>query len=167
MQRFPFDRGAEGALDVVDSGSAGVKLTLTQAFLANMLGLLRPAVTRAATTLSNEGLVEYRRGEVHIINRSGLVAAALQLLNDFRGRIPRWYRLVPLKPEFRDNFCNVGTLPHRQTKLWKRSSRVPTESVDREQHEEPGTVGPRWPLLSCERERELGDPLDTCVALYA
>jgi len=85
VQRFPFDRGAEGALDVVDGGSAGVKLTLTQAFLANMLSLLRPAVTRAATTLSNDGLVEYRRGEVHIINRSGLVAAACSCYPIFEG----------------------------------------------------------------------------------
>lgn len=50
--------------------------TLTQAFLADMLGVRRPAVSHAASALSGGGLVSYSRGEVSILDRPGLVAAS-------------------------------------------------------------------------------------------
>ena len=49
---------------------------LTQVLLADMLGVLRPSVSQAARRLNHGGLVTYRRGEVTILDRPGLVAAA-------------------------------------------------------------------------------------------
>lgn len=49
---------------------------VTQAFLAGMLGVRRVGVTTAAVALQRSGLIEYRRGEVHVLDRAGLEGAA-------------------------------------------------------------------------------------------
>ena len=52
------------------------RFDLTQEFLAEMLGARRTSVTLAAGTLQRSGLIEYRRGHIHIIDRDGLESAA-------------------------------------------------------------------------------------------
>jgi CRP-like cAMP-binding protein len=49
------------------------KFLLTQEFLAMMLGVQRTGVTAAAGTLQRAGLIRYRRGNVTIIDRRGLI----------------------------------------------------------------------------------------------
>lgn len=52
------------------------KIDLTQEFLAQMLGAQRTTVTMVAGTLQRAGLIEYKRGTLHILNRKALEAAA-------------------------------------------------------------------------------------------
>ena len=50
----------------------GMELQMTQELMANMLGVRREGVTEAAMLLQREGLIEYRRGHIRVIDRGGL-----------------------------------------------------------------------------------------------
>jgi CRP-like cAMP-binding protein len=51
-------------------------LNLTHAHVADMLGVRRASVTLAAGELKEQGLVEYRRGNIRILDRVGLEAVS-------------------------------------------------------------------------------------------
>jgi CRP-like cAMP-binding protein len=52
------------------------EFTLTQAFLANALGVRRATVNEAANPLQRRRLIRYSRGSIRILDRQGLEAAA-------------------------------------------------------------------------------------------
>ena len=52
--------------------------SLTQDFLATMLGVRRAGVTQAATALKNAGAIEYHRGHVTVLDQALLVARACE-----------------------------------------------------------------------------------------
>ena len=50
----------------------GDELKMTQELIANMLGVRREGVTEAAGKLQNDGLIEYSRGHIKVLNRPEL-----------------------------------------------------------------------------------------------
>jgi len=54
------------------------RFPLTQEFLAEMLGVSRPAVNKVAQILQGSGLIRYSRGVVEIKDRTGLEQAACE-----------------------------------------------------------------------------------------
>jgi CRP-like cAMP-binding protein len=56
----------------------GDDLHLTQEFLAEMLGVRRPSVSLAASTLQHAGLINYRWGRISVLDRAGLESAACE-----------------------------------------------------------------------------------------
>lgn len=53
-------------------------LTLTQEFLAQMIGVTRPSVTIVANALQKAGLIRYRRGNIRILDVAGLTEGACE-----------------------------------------------------------------------------------------
>ena len=52
------------------------EVEITQEFLAEMLGVHRPAVTLAAGALQRAGVIRYSRGKVTVLDRSALESAS-------------------------------------------------------------------------------------------
>ncbi|MDB5457135.1 MAG: Crp/Fnr family transcriptional regulator [Caulobacter sp.] len=68
-------------------------VSLTQEFLADMLGVQRTTVTAVAGSLQAKGLIRYRRGVVDILDRAGIEAMACECY----GVVRRGYeRLLPI-----------------------------------------------------------------------
>lgn len=67
-------------------------LLMTQELIANMLGVRREGVTEAAGKLQKDGLIEYHRGHITILERAGLEARSCECY----GVVKREYeRLLP------------------------------------------------------------------------
>jgi hypothetical protein len=56
--------------------AASTRLRITHEFLSSMLGVRRVGITLAAQALQQGQLIRYHRGEVEILDRAGLQAAA-------------------------------------------------------------------------------------------
>src|SRR3569833_172495 len=74
--------------DRIDSNT----VSLTQEFLADMLGVQRTTVTVVARALQAAGLVRYRRGVVDVVARAGLEAIACEC---YRAVRRNYQRLLP------------------------------------------------------------------------
>jgi hypothetical protein len=64
---------------------------LTQEFLAEMLGVRRETVNLSARMLQNAGLIEYRRGEIRVLDRDGLESTACECYRVIRGEFERLF----------------------------------------------------------------------------
>jgi CRP-like cAMP-binding protein len=54
------------------------RFKMSQEFLADMLGGTRPTLSTAAGALKHRGLIEYTRGEIHIVDVAGLEQASCE-----------------------------------------------------------------------------------------
>lgn len=70
-------RCCRGLLTALDS-VPGSSFTLTQEFLAQLLGVRRASVTEVARQLQREGVIEYQRGVVHVPERKALESEACE-----------------------------------------------------------------------------------------
>lgn len=71
---------------------AGDSFHLTQEFLADMLGVHRPGVSMVASEFQHAGLIKYVRGNLTILNRSGLEEAACECYALVRSKFARLWR---------------------------------------------------------------------------
>jgi CRP-like cAMP-binding protein len=85
---------------ICDDRSDGDMLILTQACLAESLGVCRSTVTVVAGALQRAGLIRYRRGVIAVIDRPALEAVSCecyQVIRDHYERLlPRTYGRQPL-----------------------------------------------------------------------
>jgi CRP-like cAMP-binding protein len=68
------------------------EITSTQEFLSQMLGVNRGSASEAASALQRAGLIRYSRGQILILNRSGLESAACECYGLVRGEFDRFFR---------------------------------------------------------------------------
>jgi CRP-like cAMP-binding protein len=65
------------------------EFTLTQEYLAIMLGVQRPSVSLAANTLQRAGVIEYHRGKVRVLDREALEAVSCECYEVVRGHFEK------------------------------------------------------------------------------
>ncbi len=68
-------------------------LVMTQELIANMLGVRREGVTEAAGKLQRLGIIEYRRGHIHVVDRKRLEALSCECYRAAKSEIDRLMRL--------------------------------------------------------------------------
>jgi CRP-like cAMP-binding protein len=70
------------------------ELKMTQELIANMLGVRREGVTEAAGKLQAEGLIEYRRGHITVLDREHLEARVCEcyavVKKEYDRLLPGW-----------------------------------------------------------------------------
>jgi CRP-like cAMP-binding protein len=62
---------------------------MTHEFISNLLGVRRVDVTKSASTLQREGLINYKRGAITVIDREGLEEASCNCYRIVRDEIDR------------------------------------------------------------------------------
>jgi hypothetical protein len=69
--------------------SGSDKLSLTQEFLGQMLGVQRSSVSLVANTLQHAGLISYSRGRIEIIDLAGLQEASCECYGTVKAHYDR------------------------------------------------------------------------------
>ena len=77
---------------MVEDRTGSSELTLTQKFLATMLGLRRTSVALAAGEMQRMGLIRYQRGKVCIQQREGLEGRACECYRVMKRLLIALYR---------------------------------------------------------------------------
>ena len=72
-------------------GVGSAEVNLTQEYLAAMLGVRRPGVTEVAGRLRAEGLIDYTRGSIRILDRAGMERRACECYGRVRGEFERLF----------------------------------------------------------------------------
>jgi CRP-like cAMP-binding protein len=69
------------------------ELAITHEHIANLLGVRREGVTKAALCLQKDGLINYTRGHISVLNRQGLEKRACECYNIVKNECDR---LLPM-----------------------------------------------------------------------
>src|SRR5262249_41830132 len=84
---------------------------LTQEFLGQMLGVRRTTVTIAARLLQSAGLIRYRRGLIHILDRAALEDISCECYAVVRHNLDKVFPSPPLnKYALPDGTQDAGTI---------------------------------------------------------
>ena len=81
-------RSANWLLLARDSAGSGT-FSVTQEFLAMALGVQRPSLSTSVSTLKQNGLIQYQRGKVTIVDRDGLENTACECYAATRATLDR------------------------------------------------------------------------------
>ncbi|MCG8909863.1 MULTISPECIES: Crp/Fnr family transcriptional regulator [Pseudomonas] len=76
----------------------GNKLIMTQELIANMLGVRREGVTEAAGKLQKQGVIEYSRGRITVLDRPRLEALSCECYAVVKAETDRLLPYVPRRP---------------------------------------------------------------------
>lgn len=71
------------------------ELLLTHELMALTLGVRRAGVTEAAGDLKDAGLIEYRRGQIHILDRQGLRVISCECYEAIKSEYDQLYEDLP------------------------------------------------------------------------
>ena len=74
---------------------SGNEMFVTQELIANMLGVRREGVTEAAGKLQRQGVIDYRRGHITVLDRAELEALTCECYGMFKSEADR---LLPWAP---------------------------------------------------------------------
>jgi CRP-like cAMP-binding protein len=86
---------------------AGNRLTMTQEFISNMLGVRRPGVTKAASKLEQLGVISYDRGMIHVLDRARLESLSCECYRVVKKETDLLLHYLPQ----RQVIANVGAIP--------------------------------------------------------
>ena len=87
------------------------RFRVTHEFLAYMLGVRRVSITAAAGGLQRSGLIEYRRGDLTVLDRKGLAAVACSCYAaDQRAYAEQWPRSRQNRMRGRTESDSFGTI---------------------------------------------------------
>lgn len=82
-------------------------LTMTQEFIANMLGVQRPSVTRAALKLEGLGVISYGRGLIRVLDREKLESMSCECYGVVKKETDLLLHYLPQ----RQVIANAATIP--------------------------------------------------------
>jgi CRP-like cAMP-binding protein len=82
-------------------------LPLTQDFLSQMLGVQRSSVTLVARSLQEAGLINYRRGRIHVVDVEGLQDSCCECYATINRH---FHRLVGWKPDVNNQAAQTSGL---------------------------------------------------------
>ncbi|HEX8187476.1 MAG TPA: Crp/Fnr family transcriptional regulator [Pyrinomonadaceae bacterium] len=72
-------------------GVASDEVRLTQEYLSVMLGVRRPGVTEVAGRFRSEGLIDYTRGSIRVLDRAGMERRACECYGRVKGEYERLF----------------------------------------------------------------------------
>jgi len=93
----------------LDRMSEVKQLTMTQEFISNMLGVRRESITQAARKLQKEGVIDYIRGQIKVLDRTKLEAQCCECYEAVKKETAKILDYLPQR-QIVKNFGDIPTL---------------------------------------------------------